>query len=206
MAGLVLPLALLIGSAAAGCGVRCESREESYSGPDVLYRTQATQVTAEEILAQSMIQFAQERSWVPNPSEYEQSQGDPIPPLPYMGSTLLEVKVTPLSSTLTDSYIHEDEFGCQPLDTPEAPVLVVVRTADGVLHEEVRGTVTHRDGRAYIRAVIKKPVGTMKEYFAAHPASSPRIVLEITPESARLLLTLERVEGVVGYVNYITVL
>jgi hypothetical protein len=187
----VIPFALLATLFASACGgVRCKRQEDSYSGRDVL---PYEEVTAEEILAESEMHIVEQVSWIPDPSEYEGGAYGPTPPLPYEGSTRLEIEVTPLSDELIDEYSHSFEYGCEANGSPEAPVRITIRTSDGVLNEEVQGRLIALNDSAHVTATITEPKGRIKEYFADYEDPMiPTLSVEIEPGHARLQFVLER--------------
>lgn len=178
----VVFVALLLTSLTVACDFdRCAWQQDSYSGHGLL--PGADGVTAEQILAEAEISLVQQRTWIPKPSEYESDAGT-VPPLPYEGTTQLEVKVRRLSNELVDVYVH-DWFTCAPSGNAEAPVRIVIRTSDGVLNEDVRGTVFERDGHSYVSATIAKPKGHIGKHFATlddDPVTTPVLNVLITPQ------------------------
>jgi len=198
----VLPVVLLVLLLAPACNSNC-SGADSYSGSDVLPREK---VTADELLAKSQFRIDGVRSWIPDPSEFEEGFG-PIPPLPHEGLTSLEITVMPLSDVLTAEYSPVFPGGCEPLGSPTAPVRITLRTSDGVLNEEVTGTVHPSDGAPFVFANITEPNGSIKEYFAGfEDPNFPKLQVALRPGSVDLRLVIERRRNHGAMYDYVTLL
>jgi len=200
----LLLVALSITLFAPACGGACESKKDSYSGADPL---PYGQLTAEQVVAASKLQLAEQRSWIPDPSQYEGGAFGPTPPLPFEGSTQLEIEVVPLRDELVDGYNDSSEYGCDANGSPEAPVRMTIRTSDGVLNEEVQGTLSTPGGAARVNATITAPKGRIKEYFASYEYPEvPKLTIEIASSHVSLQFVLERRRKDGTSYDYVTLL
>jgi hypothetical protein len=182
---------------ATACDRHCEPHP--YSGKDVI---PDGMITAEQLLAASELRTVDERSWIPDPSQFDE-QLEPIPPLSLSGSTSLEITVTPLS----DEFIDDSGKGCYLGEFPTAPVRVTVRTSDGVLDEVAMGSLSASSGAPYVFVLITEPVGSIKGYFAgfAEPLT-PRLELVLRPSDTSLQLQIERRQANGASYEYVTLL